>query len=310
MHVAPDVEENSGAPLAQLITRHATRDGVQETAVPDLHLYRSFTASEPIHTVYRPSFCLVAQGSKTVSLGTEVLKYGPSDFLLVSVNMPVAARLLEASPEKPHLALHVDLDVSLVAALIPAVGPADGESGPAAKPSSGLTVGRLEDRVREVVMRLVRLLDEPRDIAVLAPMIKRELCYLLLNGSYGGVLRAMALSSGPTRRIADAIAHLEKAFREPLRIEQLAREVHMSVSGFHRHFKAVTAMSPLQFQKRLRLQEARRMLIGSEVDVTDAGFLVGYESSSQFSREYRQLFGSPPSRDIARLRQSADLHLA
>lgn len=274
-HVASEPEESSGAQLADLIARHATRDGVQDTAVPGLHLYRSFTASEPIHTVYRPSFCLVAQGSKTVTLGTEVLGYGPADFLLVSVNMPVATRLLAASAKKPHLALHVDLDVSLIASLIAAMGPMEEESGSAEEPGAGLRVGRLEGRVREVITRLVRLLDEPRDITVLAPLITRELCYLLLDGRYGGVMRAMAQTSGPAHGIADAIARLEKAFREPLRVGELAREVHMSVSGFHRHFKAVTAMSPLQFQKRLRLQEARRMLIGSEVDVTNAGLLVG-----------------------------------
>jgi AraC-like DNA-binding protein len=307
--VTSEVEQDPAAELVQLIARHATTNGLQDTAVPDLHLFRSFTASEPIHTVYRPSLCLVAQGSKTVTLGTDVLTYGPAEFLLVSVNMPVAAQLLEASAEKPHLALHVDLDVGVIASLISAMSPEDG-SGAAAEPGAGLTVGLLEGRVREAVLRLVRLLDEPRDIAVLAPMIKRELCYLLLNGPYGRIMRAMALSSGPTRRIASAIERLEMAFREPLRVEELAREVNMSVSGFHRHFKAVTALSPLQFQKRLRLQEARRMLIGGEVDVTEAGFLVGYESASQFSREYRQLFGSPPSQDIARLREDADLRLA
>lgn len=293
-----------GSELIGLIACHATKDGVQPTAVPSLHLYRSFTASEPVHTVYKPSFCLVAQGSKVVTLGTDVLRYDPEHFLLVSVSLPVTAQLLEASPERPHLALHIDLDLTLVAALVAELAsPESWSPGVGANVQAGLSVGVLEPLLQDAVLRLVRLLDTPEHIPVLAPLIMRELCYLLLHGPQGVRLREMALTTGPTYRIVSAIERLEGAYHQPLKVEALAEEVHMSVSSFHHHFKAVTAMSPLQFQKRLRLQEARRLLLGRKVDVTGASFQVGYESPSQFSREYRRLFGASPSQDMARLRR-------
>ncbi len=284
--------------LVDLIGRHSDRDGVQDTAIGALHLYRSRTRSEPVHTVYRPSLCIVAQGRKSVSFGTETMTYGPRDFLLVAVNVPVIAQLFEASPEQPHLALHVDVDVSIVASLIAEAGQGRADEG---TPQPGLSVGALEDRVRDVILRLVRLLDEPRDIPVLAPLIVRELSHRLLAGPSGDALRRMAMSAGPTRRIAKAIERIEVDYRESLRVHDLAREVSMSVSGFHRHFKAVTAMTPVQFQKRLRLQEARRLLVGGQVNVTTAGFEVGYESASHFTRDYRVLFGASPSQDLSRL---------
>lgn len=290
------------AELIDLVARHTAADGLRGTAVPGLHLYRSRTTSEPVHTVYRPSFCLVAQGSKTLTVGQHELRYGPAQFLLVAVNMPVAARLLEASPERPHLALHVDLDLSTVAGLISPAAPGGPAPSDATGPGVGASVEELDSRLLDVVLRLVRLLDHVDEIPVLAPMLQRELSYLLLNGPYGTTLRAMTLTTGPAQRIARAVERLEQGFREPLRIEQLAREVDMSVSTFHHHFKALTALSPLQFQKRLRLYDARRMLVADETDVTGASMAVGYASPSQFSREYRTLFGAAPSKDMARLR--------
>lgn len=303
-----EAEEPHGSELAELIARHATRDGVQPTAVPSLHLYRSFARSEPVHTVYKPSFCLVAQGGKVVTLGTEVLRYDPAHFLLVSVSLPVTAQLLEASPERPHLALHVDLDLALIAALVTELASTEGATlGSGTNVQAGLSVSVLEPPLRDAVVRLVRLLDTPEHIPVLAPLITRELLYLLLSGPQGAKLREMALTTGPTHRIVSAIERLERAYDQPLKVEELADEVHMSVSGFHHHFKAVTAMSPLQFQKKLRLQEARRLLLGREVDVTGASLRVGYESPSQFSREYRRLFGASPRQDMARLRDGVHL---
>lgn len=302
---ARKLEEPRSTELVGLLARHATKDGVQATAVPALHLYRSFAVSEPVHTVYQPSFCLVAQGSKVVTLGTEVLRYDPEHFLLVSVSLPVTSRLLEASPERPHLALHIDLDLALVAGLItelPSLELPGRDVSADVQP--GLSVGQLEPLLLDTVVRLVRLLDTPGHIPVLAPLITRELCYLLLGGPQGSRLRQMALTTGPTYRIVNAIESLERAYQQPLKVEELAEKVHMSVSGFHHHFKAVTTMSPLQFQKRLRLQEARRLLLGREVGVTDASFRVGYGSPSQFSREYRRLFGASPSEDMAKLREN------
>ncbi len=284
--------------LATLISDHATADGVQPTAVPALYLYRSFTLSEPVHTVYKPSLCLVAQGSKTVSLGNETLQYDLEHFLLVAVSLPITAQLLEASPERPHLALHIDLDLSLIASLITELGtPLE----PPAEDRTGLSVGAVEPLLRGAVVRLVRLLETPQHIPFLAPLIMRELGYLLLSGPQGARLREMALTTGRTYRIVSAIEHLVQTYDRPLDVAKLAEEVHMSVSSFYHQFRAVTSMSPLQFQKTLRLQEARRLLLSRETDVTGAGFHVGYESPSQFSREYRRLFGAPPSRDVARL---------
>jgi AraC-like DNA-binding protein len=294
--------------LIDLIARHTPGNGLHDTAVPGLHLYRSPTTAEPIHTVYRPSFCLVAQGSKTLSVGQRELRYGPAQFVLVAVNTPVAVHLLEASPEYPHLALHVDLDLSTVAGLIPPERRDDRAQAAAAASGAGVRVATMDERLHDVVLRLVRLLDHSADIPVLAPLVERELSYLLLNGPDGAALRAMALTTGPSSRIARAVERLERGYREPLRVEQLAREAHMSVSTFHHHFKAVTAISPLQFQKRLRLYEARRLLIAHETDVTGASTAVGYSSLSQFSREYRTMFGSSPSKDLALLRAGTDPH--
>lgn len=239
-----------------------------------------------------------------VTLGTEVLRYDPEHFLLVSVSLPVTSQLLEASPERPHLALHIDLDLTLITGLITELPPELRGQDASIDVQPGLSVGILEPLLSDAVARLVRLLDTPKHIPVLAPLITRELCYLLLDGPQGSKLREMALTTGPTYRIVSAIERLEQAYDQPLKVEELAEEVHMSVSSFHHHFKAVTAMSPLQFQKRLRLQEARRLLLGREVGVTGASFQVGYESPSQFSREYRRLFGASPSRDMAKLRES------
>ncbi|GGO36886.1 AraC family transcriptional regulator [Deinococcus humi] len=282
--------------LTELLTRHATRLGLQSTAVPGLHLYRAVAASEPVHTVYTPSVCLVAQGRKLVQQGEASLAYGPEDLLLVSVSLPLTARILEASPDRPHLALHVDLAPALIAALAVEFP----ETAPGAGSQAGLVVTALEPLVQGAVLRLVRLLDTPQHIPALAPLILRELGYLLLVGPEGGRLRAMVQAAGQTHRIATAIERLVREYDRPLRVEQMARDVHMSVSGFHHHFKAVTALSPLQFQKRLRLQEARRLLLGRELDVTGAGFRVGYDSPSQFSREYRRLFGVSPRQDVMR----------
>lgn len=285
------------AALTALLARHASEPGLQSTAVPGLHLYRATAPSEPVHAVYTPSVCLVAQGRKLVQQGEESMSYGPEDLLLVSVSLPLTAQILEASSGRPHLALHVDLDPALIAAL---ALESESPAAPGAGGQSGLVVTALEPMVQDAVLRLVRLLDTPQHIPVLAPLIVRELGYLLLVGQEGGRLRAMVQVTGQTYRIAAAIERLVREYDRPLRVEQMARDVHMSVSGFHHHFKAVTALSPLQFQKRLRLQEARRLLLNREVDVTRAGARVGYDSPSQFSREYRRLFGASPRQDLSR----------
>lgn len=287
------------AELADLIGRHATGEGTQATAVPGLFFFRAVSPTDWTHSFYEPSLCLVVQGRKVASLGGEDRYYDPSQFLLVSVALPVGARILEASAERPHLGLHLNLDPATVAALelehaIPASGPVL---------PLGISVGSLDDLVLDAVLRLARLVDRPDHIGALAPLVQREIVYLLLVGAEGPRLRSMAVANGPVQRIARAIAVLRSRYAEALTMNDLAAEVGMSVSGLHHHFKAVTSMSPLQYQKQVRLQEARRRMLTLDVDAASVGFQVGYESPSQFSREYRRLFGAPPRLDVNRLRE-------
>ncbi len=301
---APNVDRSE---LAALIERHTATEGRTATPIPSLSLYRSATPAEPIHMVQEPALCVVAQGAKVLTLGDAAFTYDPAHFLLVSVGLPTTARLVTPSPDRPYLALHLGLDLPLIAELLAEAGPGVGveaASIPGADAGHGLGVGRLEPAVRDAVIRLVRLLETPRHIGALAPLVRREIFYLLLMGPQGARLREIALTNGHTQRVARVVERLRAAYDQPLRIEALAREVGMSVSSLHHHFKAVTTMSPLQYQKQVRLQEARRLLLSADIDAATAGFEVGYESPSQFSREYRRLFGEPPARDVARLRRS------
>jgi AraC-like DNA-binding protein len=249
--------------------------------------------------LYEPSLCLVAQGSKHVLLAGEVYRYDPDRFLLVSVDLPVATQVIEASPRAPYLALRVALDPAVVGELV-----ADGASSDArgTVPARGIALSPVEPPLLDAVLRLVGLLESPRDIAALSPLVIRELTYRVLTGEQGPRLRQIASAGAPAQRIATAIRWLKDHFAEPLSIEALAREVRLSPSALHRYFKAVTAMSPLQYQKRLRLQEARRLMLGDGLDASEAGFRVGYESPSQFSREFKRLFGMTPVQEVEQTR--------
>jgi AraC-like DNA-binding protein len=268
---------------------------VVETAVPGLGLSRASAPTGLIPVVYETSLCLVAQGSKEVLCGGESLRYDATHSLLVSVDLPASTRVVEASAARPCLAVRVGLDPAVVGELL-----AEGVSGPPpGPPARALAVTPAGPALLDAVGRLVALLDSPRDVAPLAPLVLREITYRLLAGPQGTRLRQIALAGAPAQRIAGAIRWLREHFAGPLRVEDLARRVRMSPSAFHAHFKAVTALSPLQYQKRLRLQEARRLLLGQGFDAASAAFRVGYESASQFNREYRRLFGVPPGRDAA-----------
>ncbi|MGV3618660.1 MAG: AraC family transcriptional regulator [Fimbriimonas sp.] len=285
--------------LAQLVERHAGRDGVFRTAIPSLTLFRLSQSLGAVHTVQEPSFCLIAQGRKEVLLGSERFEYAPGQYLMVSIGMPMTGRVIQASPREPYLSLCLDLDTNAIAALL-----MDLDLPPVpARDRLGLSVGTVESTTRDAVIRLLRLLDTPRHIATLAPMIQRELAYLLLVGPEGGRLREIALTNGLNHRVARAVATLRERYAEKLSMEELAQEVGMSLSSLHHQFKAVTAMSPLQYQKQVRLQEARQLMMGGDFDATRAAIEVGYESVSQFNREYRRQFGEPPARDVARLRE-------
>jgi AraC-like DNA-binding protein len=284
--------------LAATIERHTGVDGQHATALSQLTLYRRSDPSAPTSGLHQPSLCLVAQGGKEVLLGDEVYRYGPAQFLLVSVDVPIMGQVTEASAEVPYLSLRIELDSAVVGELL-----ADGVKGDthSAHSARALVVSRLDNPLLDAVLRLVALMDTPRDVGALAPLILREITYRLLSGEQGPRLRQIATRGAPAQGIARAIRWLKEHYAELFRVEFLAREARMSPSAFHHHFKAVTAMSPLQYQKRLRLQEARRLMLGERLNASEAAFRVGYESASQFSREYRRMFGTPPRRDVAML---------
>jgi AraC-like DNA-binding protein len=289
---------NELARLASAVERQTASDGVHDTTVPALRLSRFSAPSDLVATVYEPCLCIVAQGAKEGSLAGETYRYDPAQSLLVSVDLPVNARVVEASPGRPCLTVGVSLDPAVVGELL-----ADGVNAPPHGPSArGLVVSPVEPPLLDAVTRLVALLDCPQDAAALAPLVLREITYRVLTGLQGSRLRQIASAGAPAQRIALAIRWLKEHFAEPLRIESLAKRVGMSPSAFHLHFKGVTALSPLQYQKRLRLQEARRLMLGEGVDAAEAAFRVGYESPSQFSREYRRRFGAPPRQDVAALK--------
>lgn len=285
--------------LVERITRAIPEDGVTQP-LPGLHLGRLSVPSERIHSVLEPSFCVIAQGSKVVFLGETRYQYDPFNYLLATLELPRASQVLEASKEQPYLSLRLELDPTLVGSVIV-------EAGHVLPPSNGdvraIDVSPLDADLLDAVVRLVRLVEFPDEARMLMPLITREIIYRLLMGDQGGRLCHMTVSGGYTPNIATAIERLRQGYDQPIRIEQLAQELGMSVSSFHHHFKTVTALSPLQFQKRLRLQEARRLMLGEDLDATSAAYRVGYNDAAHFSREYKSLFGDPPMRDVQRLRE-------
>ena len=251
-------------------------------------------------SVYEPCVAVIVQGSKRITLGDETLCYGEDRYLITSMDLPVRSAVVEASTERPYLGVALRLDWREIASLM-LESPA-APAGTVARDSRAMTTGALTTPLLEAFDRLLALLDQPADIPALAPLIRREIHYRLLAGEAGGRLRQIATVDTQSHQVARAIARLNTRFAEPLRVETLAREVGMSLTTFHHHFKSLTAMSPLQYQKQLRLTEARRLMLSDRLDASTAAFRVGYESPSQFSREYRRLFGAPPSRDMADLR--------
>ncbi|MDQ2078674.1 AraC family transcriptional regulator [Xanthobacteraceae bacterium Astr-EGSB] len=271
------------------------------TAVPNLFLIRSSRPTDPLHGLQQPAVCIVAQGRKQVMAGRAVLAYDAAHYLVAAVEVPIVGQILEASVAKPYLCLRLDLDPAAIAALM-MEAPVRGDDGSVPGPS--LAISRVTPPLLDAAVRLMRLLESPQDIAVLAPLAEREILYRLLMGEQAARLRQIAIAESRTQQVARAIAWIKENFRAPFSMEALAAHAHMSPSTLHMHFKAVTAMSPLQYQKQIRLQEARRLILSQSLDAAVAGHNVGYDSPSQFSREYKRLFGAPPARDIARLRLS------
>ena len=268
----------------------------------DLLLIRSSVPAEPVQSLFQPSFCFVAQGRKRAGVGGEVFLYDPFHYLIFTVDLPVAFQIEAPSKELPYLGLSLNLDSALVASVIVESGIRIKKGDASVK---AMNVSAIDADLLDAVARLVRIAETLAESKVLAPLVIKEIIYRLLAGGQGARL-AHLLTASDTRRISKAIGHLREHFDEQLKMEEIAHELGMSVSGFHHHFKSVTSMSPLQFQKHLRLQEARRLMLGEDLDAASAGFRVGYEDPSYFSRDYKKQFGAPPQRDVAHLRNNLE----
>lgn len=285
--------------LIDLVTRHSAgkpdTEGVVFSRTGSIELVRADHPSGDMRTIYRPLICLVLQGAKEVLTGDTLLRFSAGQSLIVNVDVPVTGRVVSASPKAPYLAIAIELDASLLREIMDEM-----EAAPASREhmDGRLFVEETDTALLDCALRLVRLLDRPQAFAVLRAPILREMHYWLLSGRHGGALRRLAVPDGHTARIARAVALLRAEFARPIRVERLATAAGMSPSSFHQHFKAVTSLSPLRFQKQLRLLEARRLLLAEGSAVSHAAFSVGYESVSQFSRDYARMFGAPPSRDM------------
>lgn len=288
--------------LAALLQRLTPSEGLHATAIAGLHLIRTDQPTLPMPVLYNPCLCIIAQGSKEVRLADQPYRYDPLSYLVASVTLPVSGQVIAASPEMPYLSLRLDIDPTQLGSLIADAGPIGLASTAGA--GRGLFVDKIDGALLDAVIRLTRLLESPRDIAMLAPLALREIFYRLLHSHQGRYLHEIAIADSQGQRIARAIDWLNKHYDQPLRIEHLAREVNLSPSTLHHRFKTVTALSPLQYQKQLRLQEARRLMLCEGLEAASASYRVGYESPSQFSREYSRLFGAPPLRDLTRLRNN------
>ena len=282
------------AALAALVARQITQDGRQETLVPRLHLIRTSQPSKPLHVLHEPALCLVVQGAKKVLLGEELYRYDPNCCLIVSASLPVVGEILSGSADVPYLCLRLDLDRDLLRSLLADAG---AQSGHDSSPSAGLTLQPVTSELIDAFTRLVGLLERSQDIPVLAPLYEREVLYRALQGGAAEALRQVVAGQGKALQITRVINRLKDTYTEPYRLTELTIEAHMSRSALHQHFRALTGMTPLQYHKQLRLQEARRLLQGQGYTAEAAGHAVGYDSASQFSREYRRLFGTSPRRD-------------
>ncbi len=282
--------------LASLAARFVKVDGEVRTAIDGLSLSRRSSPSTPCHSSYRPCLAMVIQGAKSLQLGSATINYTKGEYLVTSLDLPVSWRVSEASPEAPHFCLSLAIDSEKLVNLL---GQMDiRRNSNTSEVKRGIAVNAAPTELLDATIRLLRLLDTPNEISIMAPLVEQEILYRLLTGSDGERLINIATVDSHANRIARAIGWLRQNFALPLRIEQLAEYVNMSVSSFHHHFKAITAMTPVQYQKQLRLNEARRLLLVERLDAGTAGHRVGYQSPSQFSREYSRFYGNPPLRDI------------
>jgi len=296
-------EEPDNAKLARLIAAYAPHDGTFEMRIPGVHASRaSRTSAQCVHALLLPCLSIIAQGAKTVIVGQKVYEYDPSRMLVYSVALPVAAQVTQASHSEPYLALRLDLDPHKIAELVLRVYP---QGLPPVQERSAVYIAPVDASIVNSATRLMECLAQPGDVELLAPLVVDEILIRLLRSPIGVRVAQMGFAESSVHRLAKAISWLRANFTQPMKVEELAELVHMSVSSFHEHFKSVTSMSPLHYQKVLRLQEARRLMLSAMMDAGAAGQRVGYLSASQFSREYSRFFGSAPTKDIASLRNDS-----
>ncbi|MEG4318668.1 MULTISPECIES: AraC family transcriptional regulator [unclassified Microcoleus] len=296
-----DVVADRCQALAALVARHTESGGslIYPTAIAPLSFSRADATSAVIYHGSEPGLAILVQGKKNMVLGEETYPFEAGQCLVISVELPVGACIVEATPDRPFLGLKITLDPLQLCEVAAQMNFSSGKKENSVR---GLFVGNADTTLLDCALRLTQLLDTPQDIPMLAPMIVRELYYRLLSGKQSEAVRQIATSGSSMQRVAEAIKRIKAEFTQPMRVEDLAKQVRMSTSSFHQHFKQVTSMSPIQYQKQLRLLEARRLMLTEDCDATSAAYQVGYESPSQFSREYSRLFGAPPIKDIERLR--------
>jgi AraC-like DNA-binding protein len=287
--------------LASIIARFTEGDEECPTAIGNLFFSRRSSPKQCVHTAQWPCFALVVQGAKSLTLGSDVYRYGIGDYLVISLDLPVVSRVVEASAKVPNLGLGMRIEPDRLKELLARISTA--RPAIAVGDMRAVAVNKAAPDLLDAVVRLLRLLDRPEDIPAMAPLIEQEILYRVATGPFGPSLLQIATIETPTNKIAQAVAWLRQNFTRTLRIEELAERVGMSTSSLHHHFKSVTAMTPMQYQKQLRLHEARRLMLVERLDVGTAGYNVGYESPSQFSREYSRLYGLSPLRDVSSTRE-------
>lgn len=283
--------------LADLIAQHTAADGVHPTSIPRLSLIRMSQPTEPLHALHQPSLCIVVQGKKQVMLCEQMIDYSAGRHLVVSVDVPIVGQVVQATTDEPYLCLRLDLDLHVLGDLVLSMNRTMERTG-----CKALGVGDTPPHLLDAAVRLLRLLNQPDHAPYLAPLIEREMLYHLLCGEQAAVLHQILTPNNRLQNVNRAISWIKENYRKSFSIERIAEEARMSTSSLHEHFRDITNMSPLQYQKQLRLQEARRLILTHAMDAATAGHRVGYDSPSQFSREYRRQFGAPPLKDVTRLR--------
>ncbi len=288
--------------LLSAALRYCNGAGVHPTALPELSVIRRDKTTEATPGMYSPAVCFVLQGEKDVWVGNKVYRYNRTNYLVSCLDIPAIAQVVVASSRQPFVCLKLELQASIVYEILQETSPVELQKEQA---EVGFYVEKVTAELAEAFARLLRTLENKDDLRVLAPSIMREIHYRLMSSRFGTKVRQLGVVGSKTQRIGKVVEHLRKVYASPLRVTDLARMANMSPSSFHLHFRQVTSMSPLQYQKHIRLQEARRLLSVETTDAASVAYEVGYESPSQFSREYRRLFGQPPMRDLDRLREAA-----